>query len=283
MSNGKFTIRRMNRREIDLAIDWAAIEGWNPGIYDAECFYVSDPDGFFLGLMDDQPIAMASAVAYGETYGFMGFYIVKSEFRNSGYGVQLWNAGLEYLGNRIIGLDSVRPDLVSHKKLEFKPAYVNFRFKWVKDQQWDLDPEIIKLTNVPWPTIARYDYEVFTFGRENFLKCWITRPNTVALGLFIDKQLLGYGVIRKCREGFKVGPLFADNRDFARSLFNALTKNLKIGTDVFLDTPQVNQNAVELAEEYRMSEVFRTTRMYNGKGPILPLQKWFGVTSFELG
>jgi hypothetical protein len=283
MTNDNFTIRRMNRDEIDMAIDWAAIEGWNPGIHDAECFFGADPNGFFLGLIDDKPIAMVSAVSYGKAYGFMGFYIVKPEYRNKGYGLQLADAGLKYLGNRTIGLDSVRPDLVSHKKPEFKAACVNFRFKWTKDRQSNLDPEIMSLTDVPWPTITTYDHKVFTFKRESFLKCWITRPNTLAVGIVIDRQLLGYGVIRECRDGFKIGPLFAENKDLAKSLFNALTSYLETGTTVFLDTPQVNEDSVKMAEEYRMTEVFRTTRMYNGKGPTLPLQKWFGVTSFELG
>jgi GNAT superfamily N-acetyltransferase len=283
MNKGNFTIRRMNRNEIDMAIDWAETEGWNPGRHDAECFCAADPNGFLLGLLDNVPVAMVSAVAYGQAYGFMGFYIVKPQCRNTGYGLQLWETGLEYLGSRNIGLDSVRPDLVSYKKPEFKPAYTNFRFKWVKDKQFNTVPEIISLTDIPCSTLAEYDHEVFTFNREDFLKCWISRPNTVALGIINGDKLSAYGVIRECREGFKVGPLFADNKDFARHLFNALTRNVEIGASVYLDTPQVNTDAVRLAEDYGMTEVFRTTRMYNRKEPTLPLHKWFGVTSFELG
>jgi hypothetical protein len=40
---------------------------------------------------------------------------------------------------------------------------------------------------------------------------------------------------------------------------------------------------VLLAQGYGMQEVFRTTRMYNRGDPKLPVDKWFGVTSFELG
>jgi len=29
----------MHRDDIDLAIDWAAKEGWNTGIHDGDCFY----------------------------------------------------------------------------------------------------------------------------------------------------------------------------------------------------------------------------------------------------
>ncbi|MGO8819884.1 MAG: hypothetical protein ACLQO6_01440 [Desulfomonilaceae bacterium] len=98
------------------------------------------------------------------------------------------------------GPDSVRPDLVSHKKPEFKPAYTNFRFKWIKDKQLNMAPEIISLNDIRWDNIAAYDNEVFTFKREDFLKCWISRPNTVALGIINDDKLSAYGVIRECRE-----------------------------------------------------------------------------------
>jgi hypothetical protein len=283
MNSSRFSIRRMKRSEIDTAINWAEDEGWNPGNHDAECFYAADPNGFLIGLLGDEPVAMVSAVAYGGSYGFMGFYIVKSEVRNRGYGLQLWDMGLNYLENRNIGLDSVRPDLVSRKKPEFQPAYTNFRFKWIKDQQLTVSPEVIRLGEVPFAIIAEYDLQVFAFSRESFLRCWISRPGTVALGIMKENRLAAYGVIRECREGFKIGPLFADNGDFAQTLFQALTNDVEMGLPIFLDTPERNTDAVLLAQGYGMQEVFRTTRMYNRGDPKLPVDKWFGVTSFELG
>jgi len=226
---------------------------------------------------------MVSAVRYGHSYGFMGFYMVKPEIRNQGYGSQLWDAGLQYLGDRCIGLDSVRPDLVAHKKPEFKPAYVNYRFKWIKDEQWQESPDVIELAKVPFSEVTAYDYDIFRFSREAFLQCWITRPGTRAFGIMKGDKLSAYGVIRECREGYKIGPLFADNPEFANSLFHALTKDAAMGAPVFLDTPERNPGAVKLAQNYGMSEVFRTTRMYNKEEPVLPLERWYGVTTFELG
>ena len=273
----------MNRNEFDIAMDWAAIEGWNPGKHDAECFYRADPNGFFIGLIENEPVAMVSAVPYGETYGFMGFYIVQPQYRNTGYGLEIWETGLRYLGNRTIGLDSVRPDLVSRQKPEFKPSYINFRFKWVKNRQFQRDANIVNLADVSFSRLKAYDKNIFTFDRYDFLKSWISRPKTVTFGAMVKGRLSGYGVIRECREGFKVGPLFADNMTVARSIFNALTLDLDAGTPVFLDTPEVNAEAVAIARGLKMMEVFRTTRMYRGEAPNLPLGKWFGITSFELG
>lgn len=69
MQNQNYRIRPMHREEIDLAIEWAAAEGWNPGIHDRDCFYSADPGGFLVGLLDDEPIATLSAVKYGENFG----------------------------------------------------------------------------------------------------------------------------------------------------------------------------------------------------------------------
>jgi len=44
----RLRIRRMTRDEVEFAIDLAAEEGWNPGIHDGECFYATDPNGFFV-------------------------------------------------------------------------------------------------------------------------------------------------------------------------------------------------------------------------------------------
>ena len=52
-----YHIRAMTRDEVDVAVDWAAAEGWNPGLHDADCFYRADPQGFLVGLLDGEPIA----------------------------------------------------------------------------------------------------------------------------------------------------------------------------------------------------------------------------------
>jgi len=81
----EYKIRNATREEVDIMVDWAAKEGWNPGLYDANCFYSQDPNGFFVGLLDGKIISTVSAVRYDNTYGFLGFYIVKPQFRGKGY------------------------------------------------------------------------------------------------------------------------------------------------------------------------------------------------------
>ena len=71
------TIRTMRPDEISIAVDWAAAEGWNPGLADAACFASADPEGFLIGELDGKPAAIVSCVNYGARFAFLGFYIVR--------------------------------------------------------------------------------------------------------------------------------------------------------------------------------------------------------------
>lgn len=283
MSSLSLTIRRLCRDEMDILIEWAGSEGWNPGLYDADSFYVADPEGFLIGEIDGEPIAMISAVKYGKTFGFVGFYIVKPDFRRKGYGLSIWNAAIEHLSGRNMGLDGVVDQQNNYKKSGFKLAYRNIRYEGlsaVKPFNKSLMTDLLK---VPFETIEKYDLLFFPELRTEFLKSWINQKDSFALGILNDGKLKGYGVIRPCQSGYKIGPLFADNPELAEHLFNALNSKVKPGQPIFLDTPEVNHNAILLAENHNMKFVFETARMYTGDFPDLPVDRIFGVTTFELG
>jgi Acetyltransferase (GNAT) domain len=102
------------------------------------------------------------------------------------------------------------------------------------------------------------------------------------LALIDDAQLKGYGVLRKCRVGHKIGPLFADTPDIAAALLGALC-NYALGEQVFIDIPDPNQAGLRLAAKHGMSPVFACERMYLRGDPGLPLDEIYGLTSFEAG
>jgi hypothetical protein len=78
-------IRPMRPDEISIAVNWAAAEGWNPGLHDATCFFAADPTGFLMAVLDGEPVATISVVKYGATFGFLGLYIVSPPHRGKGY------------------------------------------------------------------------------------------------------------------------------------------------------------------------------------------------------
>jgi len=73
-----------------------------------------------------------------------------------------------------------------------------------------------------------------------------------------------------------------DARHAAR-LFEALAASVPSGEQVFLDVPEVNREAILLAQRHQMDVVFQTARMYLGAAPDLPMHRIYGMTTFELG
>ena len=273
----------MSRQEVDLAVNWAAAEGWNPGLHDANCFYAADPDGFLIGLLGDEPVATISAVKYGTAFGFVGFYIVAPAHRGLGYGLKIWQTGVARLQGRTVGLDGVVDQQENYKKSGFVFAHRNIRYEGTCVSGAPTKAAIIPLSKLSFDEILAYDQEFFPDTRVQFLKCWINQTQGAALGFIQSGVLIGYGVLRPCRSGYKVGPLFADRPDIAEDIFLALQEGTPNGAPIYLDTPAVNGSAVDLARRHHMTAVFETARMYAGGKPDLPLDRIFGVTSFELG
>jgi hypothetical protein len=273
-------VRNMTEADLALALEWAAAEGWNPGLHDAQCFYAADPEGFFVGERDGAPIGCVSAVRYGSGFGFLGLYIVKGEHRGQGFGLELWRAALNHLGDRVIGLDGVIAQQENYRKSAFRLAFRNIRQKGRGGGA--APPGLTDLAAIPIDEILRYDETAFPARRAEFLKSWIGQPHAVALGVVDGGTLKGYGVLRACREGFKIGPLFADHEETAERLSSGLLARAS-GAPVFLDTPEANPAAVALAARYAMTPVFETARMVRNGSPEMRLDRWFGVTTFELG
>jgi Acetyltransferase (GNAT) domain/Acetyltransferase (GNAT) family len=270
------------RADLDLMVEWAAREGWNPGLADADCFHAADPEGFLIGRLDGEPIGCISVVTYQPAFAFLGFYIVKPERRGRGDGFRLWQAGMARLGDRVVGLDGVIAQQENYKKSGFVLAHRNIRFGGVADCDEPHDARIATIGPELTDAFIAYDRPFFPATRDAFMRCWLRAERREGRALIENGAVRGYGVIRACRQGFKIGPLFADSDDRADVLFRALAASVK-GEEVFLDCPEPNRPATDLAARYRLSPVFETARMYRGAAPELPLARIYGITTFELG
>ena len=282
MSN-TLAIRPMQAHDVNLAIDWAAAEGWNPGLHDARCFHAADTGGFLVGLLGGQPVATISVVRYGNAHGFLGLYIVAPGYRGQGLGLQLWQAGMAHLNGRTVGLDGVVAQQDNYRRSGFALAWRNARYEGLGNGAAVVDPQVVPLVSVSWAQLAAYDLPLFGAPREAFLQAWVDQPGSVARGLVVDGELKGYAVLRPCRTGFKIGPLFADTPALAERLFVAMRAQVPNGDRFYLDVPTPQLEAVALAQRHAMQPVFETARMYTGVAPTLPLQRVFGITTFELG
>jgi hypothetical protein len=274
-------IRVMAGNELALAGDWAAAEGWNPGLDDAACFAPVDPAGFYIGELDGIPASTISVVNYDDRFAFLGFYIVRPDLRGRGYGLQTWRAAIAHAGARTIGLDGVVSQQDNYRKSGFVLAHRNIRFGGVPVRLSTLPSGLVDLKEFPFAAIEADDATVFPAPRAAFLRTWLGAPGHLGRGLVRDGRLAAWGVIRPCRTGHKIGPLIADDRAAAEAVFAALCA--AASGEVFLDVVEPNRDAVALATAHGLAPIFETARMYTG--PIRPVAqaRIFGITTFELG
>jgi hypothetical protein len=192
----------------------------------------------------------------------------------------IWRAGMERLAGRTVGLDGVVAQQANYVKSGFVLAHRNIRYGGEVRCAAPADPRIGAIGDPG--AVEAFDRAFFAAPRSAFLQAWLAAPGHVARILVDDGRLTGYGVLRPCAEGSKIGPLFAANRADAEVLFQALAAEAPPGP-VFLDPPEPNGAAVRMAEDFGLTPSFETARMYRGQAPALPLDRTFGITTFELG
>ena len=111
----------------------------------------------------------------------------------------------------------------------------------------------------------------FPVARDGFLAQWIAAPNRAW------RTDTGYAVVRECRQGQKVGPLFADELDDALELLRPVKGAVQI------DVPAGQAEFLGRLESMGFVSGFRTARMYRGPAPDVEMSRVFGITSLELG
>ncbi|MET8944386.1 GNAT family N-acetyltransferase [Streptomyces sp. NPDC004542] len=268
---------------------WAADEGWNPGLSDGPAFFAQDPDGFFLGRIDGEPVSAISVVNHGPDYAFLGCYLVRPDLRGRGHGLTTWKTALAHAGNRTVGLDGVVAQQGNYRQSGFELAHRTIRFTGTGTAAVtgtaagaEAPAGVRPAGPADLAAVTAYDSACHPADRPRFLAEWLTAPGHRTVVRHDGDRVTGYGVIRPARDGLRIGPLFADGADDARALFTALTAGTA-GTEVSLDVPEPNTAAVTLAEAAGFTPSFETARMYTG--PVRPYatERVFGVTTLELG
>src|SRR3954447_23953731 len=154
----------LSERAARQAVEWAAAEGWNPGLDDERRFVAADPDAFLATESDGEIVGTVSCALYGPAYAFIGFYIVQADVRGRGIGTELFDRALARAGSRVIGLDGV---------LEQQPVYASLGFDLAhRNERWRgagggvMPPEPVSLADVAFEELAAYDRRVFGAERE---------------------------------------------------------------------------------------------------------------------
>jgi GNAT superfamily N-acetyltransferase len=278
-----FEIGAASTADVMMMAEWAAAEGWNPGLTDAQAFVVADPRGFLIGRLDGEPVTCISVVRYGEGFGFLGMYIARPDARGRGFGYRTWQAGMRQLAGRTVALDGVVAQQGNYRRSGFEPAWTNVRFEGSPpDFAAPSGVRIVDARGIPFDQLAAYDRRFFGAPRDAFLAAWISLPARSAHVALRDGEVVGFAVLRDAHAASRIGPLFAADREIASALVGSLAHERGAAT-VAVDVPGVNGPALAWAEAADWRPSFETARMYTGAAPEIDVRGLFGITSLELG
>ena len=277
-----FEIATASVDDVARVMDWANDEGWNPANTDRFAFHAMDPGAFLMGRLDGEPVVSISVVRYGAGFGFLGCYIARPPVRGKGYGIRIWDAGMQRLAGRNVGLDGVPAQQANYRKSGFRLAWNNARHEGVPSPApIPAGVTFVDARSVPFDRLAAYDRRFFPEARDSFLAPWITMAERTALVALEDGEIAGFGVVRSAVTASRIGPLHAASAAIAGALIGRLAAAMP--GPVAVDIPDFNTPGVRLAGQLGLKPAFETARMYTGPDPAIDRAGLFGVASFELG
>lgn len=284
-------VRNLQERDRDEVMAWITALGWNPGTRDAECLAATDPDGLFVAEEDGQIVGFATGIAYDDTFGFVGALVVNPELggRAGQVVLRIYRHVREYLGSRLVGIDalsSTRDFFIRGGQI---PAYRHVRYRGILPPGGSFGGEIVPLRSIPLEEIIALDAQLFPVPRPRFWTCWLDAYGANGAACRDSRnRLAGFGILRPARRGWRAGPLIAADAAMARTLLLTLAPRAE-GQPVTIDVPEINQEALLLAESFSLHRLFTTTRLYTrspGSLRVVPppsMNRLFGIVSYEFG
>ncbi|MBN2760193.1 MAG: GNAT family N-acetyltransferase [Rhodobacteraceae bacterium] len=265
--------------ELAQVLDWAAQEGWNPGLEDAAAFHAADPDGFFVATIGGQTVAAISVVNHCDSFAFLGLYLCHPEFRGQGIGFALWRHALNHAGQRNIGLDGVPAQEANYARSGFVFSGRTLRLSGQVAPE-PLDYPIASSSD--YPELEKLDIAANGMSRPRFLRAWLeNQPTRKTVLLRKGGAVCGFATARICRQGCKIGPVVATNAEDAYRLACAAAGGLQQDR-VVIDIPDAAASFAALLRQNGFTNDFSTARMFRGSalqsGATLQ-----AVASLELG
>lgn len=270
-------MRTATESELATILDWAAAEGWNPGLDDAGPFHATDPQGVFVADEAGVPVAAISVMNHSPDFAFLGLYIVRPEWRGRGIGHALWRHAIAHAGTRTIGLDGVAAQQANYARSGFVPAGSSVRF------EGRLAAAEVAAVRDAGPgdaaTLSALDAAACGVQRPAFLRAW-TRPDPTRRTV-IGVAGQGFATVRRCRSGVKIGPVIAPDAEAALALARAALARVE-ASPVFIDLPPGQTAFARLLASEGFRPVFETARMYRGRPPaVSPTLQ--AIATMELG
>jgi GNAT superfamily N-acetyltransferase len=266
-------IRPMAAADLDVMQTLVELAGWNQLRRDLERLWRHQPDGCFVGLLQDRVVGTVTTTSHGTEVAWIGMMLVHPDYRRRGIATALMHRAIRWLherGTRCLKLDATPEGAAVYAQIGFCSEYGLTRY---------LRPARGAVTAIV-PTAGPFavpDLDALAFGANR--SAWIRE---LAVDSRVEEVDGGYGLLRPGRLASYLGPVVAESARAARQLVERLLEG--IGQAVVWDLPDRNSAAVALAQELGFTPVRRLTRMWLGKHLAAGCPELqFGLTDFATG
>jgi GNAT superfamily N-acetyltransferase len=232
--------------------------GWNQTRADLQRFFRLAPQGWFLAEWDGNPAGTVVVFEFGPV-AWIAMMLVDHSLRGRGIGRALMEHALAYAESR--GAASVRLDATPlgeplYEKLGFTADYTLTRYGGTLPAAAE---PIGKLPPISVAEAAALDRLATGADRRSLLEAlWEEQPGH---GLVRDGKTLGFHTARPGSIAAHIGPCIAEPAA-GEVLQDALRQ--RAGDSVFLDVPEPNQSANEIAQAAGLAPKRLLLRMTRG-------------------
>ena len=258
-------IRLMTLNDLGLGLRLSAQAGWNQTEADWRRFLRLEPDGCFVALWAEEPVATTAAFVFGSV-GWIAMVLVDEAFRHRGIASRLVEHALQYLerrGVRTTRLDATPLGRPVYERLGFLPEYSLVRMQGVVAPPAD-GPGFVSLPADRVREVGDLDRHITGTPRQRLIQAlYDERPEAAAAG-FTEAGLAGYAMWRPGRRASQIGPAMALSPQTGVALLDQIRQRCPAGP-VFADVPTDNAAAVEWFTSQAFTVQRDFTRMYRGQ------------------
>lgn len=252
---------------------------WEDAIYvhDADAaIYWDDPQGIYKGCLNDEMIGCCASFRKGSNIAWIGYYMVRPDYRKKRYGVTMFNKLLEYdqaRGIEFHTLNCAEPLESMYESIGFKTYSYDTIYRGIYNPP---TTTTVNLTTLPinqvwFDKINNYDKRIHHgWGRPESLSRWIAKKGTrLLIAASTNDEIIGFvtisdfryptadGVVRHQR----LAPLYADNPECASKLIETAL-NICDSHSIFVDADGNNLEAMNIIEKFGIfSAQLRLARM----------------------
>jgi GNAT superfamily N-acetyltransferase len=267
-------IRLLNEGDINDAVGLSSAAGWNQTADDWRMLLALAPDGCMVIEAEDQVVATATLLCYGNRLGWIGMVLTKAEYRGRGFARRLLKHAVDRADE--LGIETLKLDATE----QGQPLYEKLGFRAEQDVERWSKGSLQSITGaVPTPHINDVDecgdLDAFGVDRSQLLRKLASRRAPF-------KSQGGFLFSRPGRIASYVGPFVAKDETAACELVEQCFRTYG-GNGWCWDVLPANRKAVALAGCLGFEPSRRLLRMVRGKQCRGREELIYAIAGFELG